>query len=139
MFVHLSGLVLGVGAATVKVVLILKFNYDLSLVPSYLKFSKVITRIIVLGLLLLTLSGVGLMFLGAQFTPLLAAKLVLVAAIWGIGPFVDRAIEPKLARLAPALGEEPTAEFLIVQKKHLALETVAIFLFYGATIVGSMV
>lgn len=139
MFIHLSGLVLGVGAATVKIALLVKCYFDRTMVPAYVKLSKVITRFIILGLVLLTLSGVALLFPGAQFTPLLIAKLAAVAAVWGIGPFIDKAVEPKFVRLAPAPGEQATAEFLGVQKQYLTLEAVALLLFYVATVLGRMV
>jgi hypothetical protein len=138
-FIHLSGLVLGVGAATVKLALMLSANFDRTLVPAYLRVSKVITRFIVLGLVILTISGVVLLVLGAKFTPLLVAKLVMVAAVWGIGPFIDKAVEPKFARLAPAPGEEATPEFISIQKRYLRLEAAALFLFYVATVMGRMV
>ena len=56
---HLVGLVLAVGAATVKLVLLLKCCADSALVPTYVKVTKPITRQIVLGMILLTLSGIG--------------------------------------------------------------------------------
>jgi hypothetical protein len=138
-FIHLSGLVLGVGAATVKIALITAAYFDRTLVSAYLKVSKFITRFIVLGLVLLTLSGIVLLVLGAKFTPLLIAKLIMVAAVWGIGPFIDKAVEPTFARLAPASGEEATPEFIIAQKRYLRLEVVALLLFYVATVMGRMV
>jgi hypothetical protein len=138
-FIHLSGLVLGVGAATVKIALVLAANRDRALVPAYIKVSRLITRFIVLGMVLLTLSGIVLLVLGARFSPLLVAKLIAVAAVWGIGPFIDNAVEPKLVRLAPAAGEEATSEFLVVQKQHLRLEVTAVLLFYAATVMGRMV
>jgi hypothetical protein len=138
-FIHLAGLVLGVGAATVKLALILAANHDRTLVPAYVRVSKLISRFIVLGIMVLTLSGVVLMFLGAKFTPLLIAKLVFVAGVWGIGPYIDNAVEPKLARFAPAAGEEATPEFLVAQKKHLRVEMIALFLFYVATVMGRLI
>jgi hypothetical protein len=138
-FIHLSGLVLGVGAATVKIALVVRCYFDRDLVPVYVKVSRIITRFIVLGLVLLTLSGVVLLFIGAKLTPLLIVKLAAVAAVWGIGPFIDNAVEPKLVRLAPAPGEQAISEFLIVQKQHLTLEVIALLLFYIATIMGRMI
>lgn len=138
-FIHLSGLVLGVGAATVKLALLASANFDRTMVPAYLRVSKYITRFIVFGLVILTLSGIGLLLLGAKFSPILIAKLVMVAAVWCIGPVIDKAVEPKFARLAPAPGEEATPEFISIQKRYLKLETIAVFLFYVATVMGRMV
>jgi hypothetical protein len=56
---HLIGLALGVGAATVKLTLLLRCRADLALVPVYVKVAKPITKQIVLGIILLALSGIG--------------------------------------------------------------------------------
>lgn len=56
---HLIGLALGVGAATVKLILLLRCRADHALAPAYVKVAKPITRQIVLGIILLTLSGIG--------------------------------------------------------------------------------
>ena len=58
-FVHIIGLVIGVGAATVKLVLLIKSKYDYTIVPFYLKVSKPITQLIIFGMVLLTISGIG--------------------------------------------------------------------------------
>jgi len=128
--VHLFGLALGVGAATVKLVLLLRCNADPAFVPVYIKVSRLITRQIVLGLGLLTLSGIGWLLLGYPFTPRLVVKLVLVAAIWVIGPVIDNVVEPGFRRLAPEHGEPPTPAFISSYKRYLALEITATLLFY---------
>jgi hypothetical protein len=138
-FIHLSGLVLGVGAATVKIGLVLAANADRTHVPAYVRVSKLITRFIVLGLVLLTVSGIALLVMGATFTQLLVVKLIAVVAVWSIGPFIDNVVEPKLDLLAPVPGEEPTPEFLAVQKQHLRLEVTALLLFFLATVMGRMI
>jgi len=49
-------------------------------------------------------------------------KLILVGAIWVLGPFIDNVVEPEFQRLAPATGEPASPEFIRVQKQYLALE-----------------
>ena len=128
--IHLIGLALAVGAATVKVALLLKCRADAAFVPVYLKVARPITRLIILGLVLLTLSGIGWLLLGYPFTSLLTAKLILVGAIWVLGPVIDNVAEPKFVKLSPAPGEPATADFIRAQRQYLALEIIATLLFY---------
>jgi hypothetical protein len=135
--IHLFGLALGVGAATVKVYLLSRCVADSRFVALYLQIVKPITRIIVLGLILLTLSGLGWLFVvgGYAFTPRLIFKLALVAAVWIVGPIIDNFAEPRYRRLAPVVSEPVSAEFLRAQKQYLGLELFATGLFYVITIV----
>jgi hypothetical protein len=138
LLMHLLGLALGVGAATVKLRLLLKCKSDCAFVPVYLRVTKSITRIIIAGLILLTLSGIGWLTTtsGYSFTPILITKLVLVLALWVLGPVIDNAVEPKFKKLAPAAAEMPSAAFLHVQRQLLVLETIATGLFYVITFLG---
>ena len=135
---HLIGLAWGLGAGTVKLGLLLRCKADYAFVPVYLKVAKPITRQIVLGLILLTLSGVGWLLLAYHITLLLVLKLVLVGAIWVLGPFIDNVVEPKFQRLAPATGEPASPDFIRVQKQHLALEIIATGLFYVIVVIWVM-
>jgi hypothetical protein len=134
--VHLVGLALGAGAASVKLALLLRCNADYAFVPVYLQVARPITRFIVLGLVLLTLSGIGWAVAGLAYSPLLVAKLVLVVVLWVLGFSLDKAVEPRFARLAPAPGEPPTPAFLLVHRRYLALEASATGLFYVITVMG---
>lgn len=127
---HLLGLALGVGAATVKLVLLFKCRLDRTLVPVYLRFAKLITGQIIVGMVLLTLSGIGWLMLGYPLTSLLVAKIVLVAAVWLLGPFIDNVVEPRLQRLALQPGEPASAALIEVQSRHFTLEVIATMLFY---------
>lgn len=128
--VHLIGLALGMGAATVKLGLLLKSRADPAFVPVYSTVAKAITRYIVLGMILVTLSGIGWLLLGYPFTPRLVVKLVLVAAIWVMGPLIDNVAEPRFRKLAPAPGEPAAPAFLRIQRQYLALEITATLMFY---------
>lgn len=61
---HLIGLVLGVGAATVKLTLLLKCVADHAFMPGYATAARYMTHHIIAGLVVLTLSGIGLLLLG---------------------------------------------------------------------------
>jgi hypothetical protein len=133
--VHLVGLVLAVGAATAKLVLLLRCVVDVTFVPVFLRVTRLITRQIVAGLVLLVLSGVGWLVHGYPFTGLLIIKLVLVAAIFVLGPVIDNVVEPKVKRLAPGPGEPRSPAFGAALRQYLAIETVATLLFYVVIVV----
>ena len=136
--VHVIGLALGVGAATVKITLLLKCRADSAYVPAYLQFVGWFTRVLVLGLILATASGIALLWRGYPFTPLMITKLVLVALLWAIGPVIDKVAEPPFRRLAPAPGAAVTAEFTQALKKYLAVEMAGGILFYAVVVLGVM-
>jgi len=127
---HLIGLAWGVGAATVKLSLLLRCKTDYSFVPVYIRVAKIITRQIILGQMVLTLSGICWLLLGYHLTFLLGVKLALVAAIWVLGPFIDNVVEPKFHNLAPATGEPASPDFVRIQKQHFTLESIATLIFY---------
>jgi hypothetical protein len=127
---HLIGLALGVGSATAKLTLLSRCKADPTFVPTYLAVARPITRLIILGLALLTLSGVGWLLIGYPLTLLLAVKLVLVGAIWVLGPVIDNVVEPRFRKLVPAPGESPSPAFMQAQRQYLRLEVVATGLFY---------
>lgn len=133
--VHLLGLALAVGCATVKVVLLFKCKSDPRFLPVYLGVARPITRLIILGLILLTLSGVGWLLLGYPFTLLLVVKLVLVAAIWVLGPIIDNIVEPEFRKLVPLSGEPASPAFSRIQRRYLVLEISATLLFYVIVII----
>ena len=132
---HVIGLALGVGAATVKTLLLLRCVADRSLLPAYLRVAPLITRQIVLGMVLLTLSGIGWLLYGYPFTAILAVKLVIVAGVWVLGPVIDNAAEPRFRALAPTEGEAASHAFIRVQRQYVALELAATSLFYAAILI----
>jgi hypothetical protein len=129
-FVHVVGLALAVGAATVKLILLIRTSRDAAFLPAFVATSKPITRLIIVGLILLTASGIGWLLYGYQIGGLLLAKIILVAVIWILGPIIDNVIEPNFIKLAPAPGESPSPAFVKARKRYLAIETLATGLFY---------
>jgi hypothetical protein len=134
--VHLLGLALGVGGATVKFALVLRSRSDPAFVPAFLAVRRPITKFIVLGLALATLSGIAWLVLGYPWTARLIAKLGVVAAMWVLGPVIDNVLEPRLERTSPAAGALPSAEFLAAQRSYLGAEAGATLLMYGAFALG---
>lgn len=130
MLTHLIGLAWALGAASVKVALLLRCQRDRSFIQAYLEVVASVTRQLVAGLVLLTLSGVGWLLLGYPLTRTLVIKLALVAAVWVMGPVIDKMAEPRFRRLAPAAGEAVSPEFVRAEKAYVALEAAATGMFY---------
>lgn len=128
--VHFIGLTLSVGAASVKVVLLLKCKSDSAMVPVYLKVVRPITKVLITGIILLTLSGIIWLIDGYPFSTELIIKSVLVALIWILGPIIDNVAEPKFKQLAPTANQPASPEFSAIMNKYLALEILATGLFY---------
>jgi hypothetical protein len=127
---HLIGLALGMGAATAKLFLLLRCRRDTSFLKVYLEVARTITRQIIAGMILLTLSGLGFLFIGFPFTSRLTVKVVFVAALWALGPMIDNVVEPKFRTLAPEPGAAPSPEFITAQRRYVAIEVLATSLFY---------
>jgi hypothetical protein len=125
---HLIGLAFGVGAATVKLILLFKCRSDRSFIPVYIKVVKPITKFIIAGMILLTLSGIGWLLYDYPLTEELIVKLIFVAALWITGPYIDKVAEPKFIKLA---SEQANSTKLIAsQQKYIIAEVIATGLFY---------
>ena len=109
------GLALATGGATTKLVLLLKSKADPAYLLPYLALATAITRLIVLGLVLLTLAGIGLLLLGHALTALLVVKLAMVVLIFVLGPLIDNVVEPRLWELTPRAGESHSTAFIRIQ------------------------
>jgi hypothetical protein len=96
----------------------------------YLAVMRPITRLIILGMALATLSGIGWLLSGYELAPLLVAKLAMVGALWVLGPVIDNVAEPAFRKLAPAGGAAPSPAFLAAFRRYLLLEALATGLFY---------
>ena len=135
--VHLIGFALGVGGATVKLYLLLQSVSDFKLISSYLRVATTITRLIVLGIILLAVSGLATVILvGARpFTGPFIIKLLAVGAILIIWPLIDNVAEPKVRILAPQGDEIPNAQFRSALRLYVTLEVVATALFYLTAVI----
>jgi hypothetical protein len=128
------GLALGMGAATSKLTLLLRGRSDRALVPTFLAASKPLTRLIVAGMILLTLSGIGFLWQGFRVGTVLGVKIVMVVALWAAGPLIDNVFEPRYRRLAPGVGQLATPEFVGAEGRFLAAEAFATGLFYAIVV-----
>jgi hypothetical protein len=137
LLVHLLGLGLALGAAAVKVSLLLACRADPGRTSAYLLLAPIITRCLVAGIGLLTVSGITWLVLGRPITPLLSAKIGLVATLWVLGPIIDKRVEPAFVRLAPAAGD--SRELARARRRYLAFELVATGLLGAITVLGVLV
>jgi len=128
--IHVIGLALALGGATVKLTLLLKCRADLTFLPVYFATVKPITRSIVVGTVLLVLSGIGWLLLGYPLTPVLIVKLVMVGVILVLGPTIDNLVEPQFQNCAPGPGELASPRFLRIQTRYLIIEATATGIFY---------
>ena len=127
---HIIGLTLAIGCATVKVALLIRCRTDHAYIPVFLAVTKPVTKLLVTGLVMLTLSGIGWLVQGYPFTPIMILKLVLVAVIWVLGPVIDTVTEPKFRELSPVADHPVSPAFITAQKRHFGLEVIATGLFY---------
>lgn len=134
--VHVIALVLAAGSATIKLLLLFKCKADYRFFNVYFQVAPLITRLIIMGMIFLTLSGIAWIIIGYSLEPLLILKIVLVAGIWVLGPVIDNIAEPKLKKYFPLHQQAPAAEFNLAQNKHLQLEIAATLLMYAALIIG---
>jgi hypothetical protein len=134
-FIHIVGLAFGLGGVTVNFALMIKARFDKELASIMSKVSKTIGPLIFLGLVLLTISGIGFVRLGYPLTRTLIVKLHLVAVLWMEGLLISY-ISLKLGRLAPKLGEPPSLKFLSTRRKMQALAAVGLVLWYTITALG---
>lgn len=117
-------------AATVKVVPLLRSCANPAAARTYIEVARPITRHIILGMILLTASGIGWLLLGYALSPRLIVKLVLVGTIWARGPMIDNVFEPRFRTLVPAAGETATPAYARACTQNLAIEITATVLFY---------
>jgi len=127
--VHVTGLALGMGAATVKFGAVAR-SRDPRIARAFLELSPSMTRPIVLGMVLLTLSGIGWMILGYPMSRELGLKFAPVAALWVLGPWIDKQVEPRFAGAVAAAGDSLSPAFTAAHRRFLLIEGVATGLFY---------
>lgn len=137
--VHLLGLSFALGGATVKLILLYRCRADTGFVSVYSRVARPITKLIILGMILLTLSGIGWLFAGYSLTSRLIVKIIIFVVIWILGPIIDNVLEPRFFKLAPAPGETASPEFISIMNKYMILDTIAGGLFYVIVIIWVLI
>ncbi|MBY8987254.1 MAG: hypothetical protein KGD61_02280 [Candidatus Lokiarchaeota archaeon] len=116
---HLIGLCWGVGGATLGLLLMVISERNSEMKPHVSKILPINTRLIMLGIILLGISGVLLQLsTGGNYYSehwLLGLKQVIAVILLIIGILLAAKIGPKMQRLAPKSGP-PSEEFLKTKK-----------------------
>lgn len=130
LIVHLVGLSLGVGSATVKNILLLKCNSNYEFITTYGQVVRTLTKTIIAGLILLTVTGISWFFLGYTLHTYIIIKMVLVLSIWVLGPIIDNIYEPRFFKAAPVEGASPTRNFIRAKNQYMTVDFLATAIFY---------
>jgi len=131
LFVHLVGIALAVGAATMKNILTLKCNSDPGYIAVYRQVVRSLTKTIIAGMVLLTLTGVTWLITGYPLDTLIIIKMSLFVAVWILGPLVDNVFEPRFFNSAPVGDAAPSAEFIRAKNNYMAIDFLATAVFYA--------
>ena len=134
--VHVIALSLAAGTAFVKLLLVFRCKKSAAFYNDYFKLAPMLSKLIITGMILLTVSGITWIIIGYSVNLLLAVKIVVVTGIWILGPMIDNMAEPKLRKYLPTQDQTPSAEFIRAQKQHLRLEIAATVLMYAALVMG---
>ena len=117
--IHLIGLSWGVGGATLGLLLMVISERNPEMKPHVSKILPTITRLIMVGIILLGISGVVLqLVIGGNYYSehwILGLKHVVAAVLLIIGILMAAKVGPKMQRLAPK-GGPPSKEFLKTKK-----------------------
>ena len=139
-FLHFVGLAFGLGGATIAVIISSKAEKDEDVNRAMIKIMPSISKLIGFGLILLIISGVGILLyvewpLDRQ---ILLVKHVLVAWIVIVGIIIGKSMK-KMKMSAPKGKEKPSAEFLKAKKKLRAFSRLNLILWYLVTILSVFV
>ena len=136
MIIHLISLSWGVGGATLGFLFNIVSSKKKDMAPHISSVMPYITKLIILSLILLGVSGVVVQvvlsgnFHGYWITfPLSIVKTVLVIVLVIIGVLLAAKLAPKLGTLAPR-GGPPSEEFLRTRKLVMILGMVNLILWY---------
>ena len=133
-FLHFVGLALGLGGATIAVIISLKAEKDADVGRAMMKIMPAISKVIGIGLVLLIISGIGIIYFVQRplDRQMLLVKHVLVAWIVITGIVIGRSSKKMLA-LVPKRLEKPSAEFLRAKKRVKAFGILNLILWYVVT------
>ena len=134
---HLIGIVIGVGGATIGDLIVLHSISDNRFDLSEFRIFKLISSIVIVGLLLLVGSGVGLILTGAPTSPRFWAKMTVIGVLCINGILLHTVIFPKIKQCV----YEEWAIFSDKTMKNaplfLAIGVTSTFCWYVALILGA--
>lgn len=143
LILHLIGIAIGLGGATLTDVFFFKFLRDLKISHAEAAILRTISQVIWFGLALLILSGVGL-YLGdvARYnqSSKFLMKMIVVAVLVVNGAFLNLKITPHLIHIS--FGDDPRKtprqELQRERKIAFALGAVSLVSWYSALILGAL-
>jgi hypothetical protein len=137
----LIGLCWGVGGATLGLLLMVISERNPEMKPHVSKILPTNTRLIMLGIILLGISGVALQLVisGNYYAEhwILGLKHVFAAILLILGIFMVAKISPKMQRLAPK-GGPPSEEFLKTKKLAMLVGITNTILWYVIVILSAI-
>ena len=128
----------GVGGVTIAFLLLLKGDRDKELAPIIRnKLMPLISKVIMIGLLLLIVSGIGLLYLTPwPLGDFYLIKHIFVVALLCVGISMGAYVMPRRNKLAPTPGNPPSKEFLKFKRLARALHLVNLILWYVITVLS---
>lgn len=140
--VHLIGVALGVGGATITDILFFKFLKDFRISHEENDILHTVSQVIWFALALLIVSGIGLYLPEASAlnqTPKFLAKVFAILIIILNGAFLNLIVSPKLVRISfGQKHEHQTGELKKLRKLAFALGAVSITSWYSALILATL-
>ncbi len=137
---HSIGIAWGLGSATIGFLAMRKGQKDPVFAQAWTKFVPTITKIIWVSLIMLVVSGVGLLVLRPSSVTYSAAmwgiKHVVVYYIIAAGILITFVLGPKLKKLGPQEGTKPSPEFLKVVKLVQLLGLINLICWYVVVVLS---
>jgi putative copper export protein len=143
LILHFISLSWGVGGATIGFIFNILSSKKTDLRPHISSVMPYISKLIMISLIILGISGVGIQSVLGNPTfinywadfPLSIVKFILVIILVLIGLFLVIKLAPKLESLNPK-GGPPSEEFLKTRKIMILLGTINFILWYGILILA---
>lgn len=134
---HIIGVAIGAGGATMSDILFVTSIADNRIDDSELRLLKIASKVVVIGLLLLTVTGIGFLLTGSPTSPRFWAKMtiVLIAALNGF--VMHRLLFPIFARCAREKTAIGSAEFTRYTPLLVVAGPVSAISWYAALILGA--
>jgi len=140
-WLHVVGLVLGLGGAVFSDILFMRFLKDLRISNSELNVLKIFSQIIWFGLAISIISGIGLYLPDAEGlnqSPKFIAKMIILAIVIVNGLGLNLFITPKLTKIPFGKIPDKMNGLRDVRRLSFAMGAISIVSWFSVFILGSM-
>ena len=137
--VHIIGLALGVGGATITDILFIKFLKDFRISNSESSILNTLSQVIWFALAVLVVSGIGLYLPNAELlnhTPKFLVKVIAVAVIIVNGAMLNLIVAPKLIKISFKKHAHENRGLHFIKRLSYALGAISITSWYTALTLG---